>query len=87
MDIVGKEVEVEEIIKETVGQDTLWNQMVIFGHMFSRSHATVLENNVPPKNPATKMRPHVPAQWGASGETSTTSLSDTDQRSNLGKLI
>ena len=64
MDIAGEEVESEEILKETVGQDALRNQMVIIGHINSRSHATKLANNVPPRNLATKTRQHVPTPWG-----------------------
>ena len=87
MDITGEEMEVKEIIKVTVVRDALWTQMVIVGHMVSGYHTTTLANHVPPRNPATKMSQHVPTPWGASGGTSTTSLSYTDRGSNLGKLI
>ena len=60
MDMAGKELEDEEIIKATVGRDALWNQIVIVGHMVSGYHATILENYAPPRNPATKKRQHVP---------------------------
>ena len=53
-------MEVEETIKATVGLDALWTQMVIVGHMVSRSHANTLENHAPPINPATKRRQNVP---------------------------
>ena len=78
MDIVGEEVEAEEIIKSTVRRDALWNQIVIVRQMVSRSHVTTLANNTPPRNPATNTRQHVPTPWGDSGGTSTTSLSGTD---------
>ena len=78
MDKAGKGVEVEEIIKATVVRDTLWTQIVIVGHMVSSYHATTLANHAPPRNLATKMGQHVPTPWGASGGTSTTSLSDTN---------
>ena len=87
MNIAGKEVEVEEIIKATVSRDALWTHMVIVGHMVSRSHATILENNAPPRKPATNMRKHVPTPWGDSGGTGNTSLSYTDRGSKLGALI
>ena len=84
MDITGEEVEVEEIIKVTVVRDALWTQMVIVGHMVSRSHTTTLADHAPPRHLATKMRQHVPTLWGDFGGTSTTSLSDIDQGSKMG---
>ena len=84
---MGKEVEVEEIIKATVDRDALCTQMVIVGHMVSRSHTTTLTNHAPSRKPATKMSHHVQTTWGGSGGTSTTSLSDTEWGSNLGTLI
>ena len=55
MDVTGEEVDVEEIIKATVVRDALLTQMVIVGHMVSRSHNTTSENHAPPKNPSTNI--------------------------------
>ena len=87
MVIAGEGVEGGEIIKSTVGQDTLWTKMVIVGHMVYGSHATTLANHAPPRNLETKMRQHIPTPWGDSGGTITTSLSDTNQGINPVKII
>ena len=80
-------MEGKEIIKATVVQYYIWNQIVIFGYMVSGYHATTLEDNAPPRNPSKKTRQNVPTPWGDSGGTSTTSWSDTDRGSKLGTLI